>query len=79
MSTTATLCSMLANYQIRHQATCNVGSQPGNCRWQVNLCERFVWICIGEHAHFTNPKVLVWFGLCCLMTPGLSKGIRCHV
>ena len=24
-------------------------------------------------------KGLVWFGLCCLMTPGLSKDIRCHV
>ena len=23
--------------------------------------------------------VLVRFGLCCLMTPGLSKDIRCHV
>ena len=22
---------------------------------------------------------LVWFGLCCLMTPGLRKDIRCHV
>ena len=22
---------------------------------------------------------LVWFGLFCLMTPGLSKDIRCHV
>ena len=22
---------------------------------------------------------LVWFGLCCLMTSGLSKDIRCHV
>ena len=22
---------------------------------------------------------LVWFGLCCLMTPGLSKDIQCHV
>ena len=22
---------------------------------------------------------LVWFGLCCLMTPGLSKDIRCHL
>ena len=22
---------------------------------------------------------LVWFGLCCLLTPGLSKDIRCHV
>ena len=22
---------------------------------------------------------LVWFGLCCLMTPGLSNYIRCHV
>ena len=21
----------------------------------------------------------VWFGLCCLMTPGLSKDIQCHV
>ena len=23
--------------------------------------------------------LMVWFGLCCLMTPGLSKDIRCHV
>ena len=23
--------------------------------------------------------LVVWFGLCCLMTPGLSKDIRCHV
>ena len=22
---------------------------------------------------------LVWFCLCCLMTPGLSKDVRCHV
>ena len=22
---------------------------------------------------------VVWFDLCCLMTPGLSKDIRCHV
>ena len=21
---------------------------------------------------------MVWFGLCCLKTPGLSKEIRCH-
>ena len=21
----------------------------------------------------------VWFGLCCFMTPGLSKDIQCHV
>ena len=21
----------------------------------------------------------IWFGLCCLMTSGLSKDIRCHV
>ena len=21
----------------------------------------------------------VWFGLCCLMTPDLSRDIRCHV
>ena len=28
-----------------------------------------------------KPSNLVWFwfGLCCLMTPGLSKDIRCHV
>ena len=24
-------------------------------------------------------QLWVWFGLCCLMTPGLCKGIRCHV
>ena len=23
--------------------------------------------------------ICLWFGLCCLMTPGLSKDIRCHV
>ena len=22
---------------------------------------------------------VVWFDLCCLMTPGLSEDIRCHV
>ena len=27
-----------------------------------------------------RPRLLFkWFGLCCLMTPGLSKDIRCHV
>ena len=26
-----------------------------------------------------SSEGLVWFGLCCLMTPGLSKDIRCHV
>ena len=24
-------------------------------------------------------KGLIWCGLCCLMTPGLSKDIQCHV
>ena len=28
---------------------------------------------------FFKSAGLVWFGLCCLMTPGLSKDIRCHV
>ena len=27
----------------------------------------------------TTGIFLVWFGLCCLMTPGLSKDIRRHV
>ena len=27
----------------------------------------------------TSYGGLVWFGLCCLMTSGLSKDIRCHV
>ena len=31
-----------------------------------------------ENGHFT--EVVGWLvGLCCLMTPGLSKDIRCHV
>ena len=29
--------------------------------------------------HMSMSYGLVWFGLCCLMTPGLSKDIRCHV
>ena len=26
-----------------------------------------------------RKSTLVWFGLCCLVTPGLSKDIRCHI
>ena len=26
-----------------------------------------------------ETHIIIWFGLCCLMTPGLSKDIRCHV
>ena len=29
--------------------------------------------------HFHRNWFGFWFGLCCLMTPGLSKDIRCHV
>ena len=32
-----------------------------------------------EFQVFTVWFGLVWFGLCCLMTPGLRKDIRCHV
>ena len=35
---------------------------------------------IDNGGHYdVEMKGLVWFGLCCLMTPGLSKDIRCHV
>ena len=38
---------MLAYHQIRHQDTCNVGCQPGDCRWSVNLPQGlcgYVWV-----------------------------------
>ena len=34
----------LPNHQIRHQATCKVGSQPGDCRWPFNLPQESVGI-----------------------------------
>ena len=34
---------------------------------------QFIWII------YMYINSLVWFGLCCLMIPGLSKDIRCHV
>ena len=36
------LFSMLAKHQIKHQATCKVGCQPGNCRWPLNLPWEFL-------------------------------------
>ena len=42
----------LANHQIRHQATCQVGCQPGDC---INasghsiLPQAFMWVCMGLH------------------------------
>ena len=30
-------------------------------------------------AKYDSYHLMVWFGLCCLMTSGLSKDIRCHV
>ena len=36
------------------------------------------WNVVFTH-HLVVPSAPVWFGLCCLMTPGLSKDIRCHV
>ena len=41
------LISTLTNQQIRHQITHKVGCQIGNCRWPLNLLQRFVWVCMG--------------------------------
>ena len=35
---------MLANHQIRHQATCKVGCQTGDCKWLLNLPQEFLWV-----------------------------------
>ena len=47
MSYIHVLVSMLTNHQIIHQITHNVGFQIGNCRWPLNLLQRFVWACMG--------------------------------
>ena len=39
--------SMVANHQIGHQATCNMGCQSDYCRWPVNLLQGFVWLSMG--------------------------------
>ena len=33
----------------------------------------------GEWSCYRSGQLNERFGLCCLMTPGLSKDIRCHV
>ena len=46
----------------------------------LNLPQAFVWVCEGQHTHVINPKgKKVWIWVCCLMTPGLSKDIRCRM
>ena len=75
-----------ANHQIRHQTTHTVGCQPGDCIWSLifvmGLCG-YVWVNIltsspqrvGGEEKVGRER----FGLYCLMTPGLSKDIQCHV
>ena len=80
-----------ANHQIRHQTIHTVGSQPGDFIWSLifvmGLCG-YVWVNIlasspqrvgggerGEEKEGGRER----FDLHCLMTPGLSKHIQCHV
>ena len=80
-----------ANHQIRHQTIHTVGSQPGDCIWLLifvmGLCG-YVWVNIltsspqrvgggGEGGGEREREREVC--LHCLMTPGLSKHIQCHV
>ena len=37
---------ILANHQIRYQATSNLGYQPGDCRLAFNLNQGFVLVCM---------------------------------
>ena len=51
----------------------------------LNMFYKSLCYCTISHNHtWTNSYImsclvyLVWFGLCCLMTPSLSKDIQCH-
>ena len=50
------LFPILANHQIRHQASHREGCQPGNCRWSLYLPRGFVWVCMGWHTYFITPE-----------------------
>ena len=43
-------------YACVHQATREVGCQPGDCRWPLNLPPGFVWVFTGQHTHFITPE-----------------------
>ena len=46
--------------------------------WAANISgSRLKWESL-EQRRLKTRVVMVWFGLCCLMTPGLSKDIQCH-
>ena len=49
-----------------------------NLCWSIFVSLVFVWVCIGSHTHCITLEG-GWLVGCCLMTPGLSKDIRCHV
>ena len=70
--------SVLANHQVRHQATHNVGCQPGDCRGPVNLPQGFVWTCIMYELTYSlyhtcgrAPKKVPWGYMFCSWS-------RCH-
>ena len=54
-----TLSYMLVdlNHQIRNQAARNVGCQPGDCRWLLNLLQGFTheYLCMGSYIYFITP------------------------
>ena len=48
------LFSMLANHQVKHQATQKVGCQPSDCRWPLIL-PQVLWVSMHCCSHFDNP------------------------
>ena len=54
---------------VGHQTSLSGNGGPSNITVRI-------WWAIKHHCQEIG---LVWFGLCCLMTPGLSKDIWCHV
>ena len=53
-----TSLAMLVNHQIKHQATHNMDSQPGDCRWLFNLPLGFVSVCTGNIPTLLHPRLI---------------------
>ena len=77
--------SMLANHQIRHNATHKVSCQPGDCRWPFNLS---LGVCVGMYGWsppFIIPEDLIsiekvvnlW--MCIVKTYDPCDGLIVHV
>ena len=61
---------MFENDQIRHH-TCNMGSQPGDCKWPHSSSSSFVWECTGEveHIHLIPEETSADIGLKHVQSP----------